>query len=217
MSIIKLAQRRDPEVPAEGTEGIAAIGHRTYVGGMWDEIGALQFSFLVGQGLKTEHVLLDIACGSLRGGVRFIPYLDAGNYLGIEKEQGLIDLGIAQELDPGVRASKAPELIVSDSFEFERLSRRPDYALAQSLFSHLPPGDILDCLRKLHAFSPRCRLFGTFFLADKPRRNPRTRHDHLTFRYTREELAGFAATSGWRFRYIGEWGHPRGQVMTEFC
>jgi hypothetical protein len=184
---------------------------------MWDEIGALQFSFMVGQGLAASHVLLDIACGSLRGGVRFIPYLDAGNYLGIEKEQKLIDLGIAKELDPGIRSSKAPELVVSDSFEFERFSRRPDYALAQSLFSHLPPRDIVDCLRKLHAFSPQCRLFATFFLADKRRRNPRSRHDHLTFRYTQEQLAGFAAASEWSFRYIGEWGHPRGQVMTEFC
>ena len=130
---------------------------------------------------------------------------------------GRPDLGLAQELDPGIQASKAPELVVSDSFEFERFSRRPDYALAQSLFSHLPPDDIVDCLRKLRAFSPGCRLFATFFLADNPRKNPRARHDHLTFRYTREELAGFAATSGWRFCYIGEWGHPRGQVMTEFC
>ena len=42
--------------------------HRGVVGGMWDEIGKLQFEFMVKQGLKSEHKFLDIGCGSLRGG-----------------------------------------------------------------------------------------------------------------------------------------------------
>ena len=121
----------------EGERGIAAVGHRGYVGGMWDEIGTLQFGFMKAQGLQPHHVLLDIACGSLRGGVHFIPYLDRGNYLGIEKEAGLVRLGLDQELDPSVRSAKAPEFVISDSFEFVRFSRRPGFALAQSLFTHL--------------------------------------------------------------------------------
>jgi hypothetical protein len=210
-------KRSRAEVPAEGNEGIATVGHRAYVGGMWDEIGALQFNFMVSQGLRPGHVLLDIACGSLRGGVHFIPYLDAGNYLGVEKEQRLIDLGISQELDRSVVASKTPELVVSDSFDFKRFSKRPDYALAQSLFTHLPSGDILGCLSKLRDFSPGCRLFATFFLPEGRSKNPKSRHDHLTFRYGIQDLADLAAASGWEFRYVGDWGHPRGQVMAEFC
>lgn len=42
--------------------------HRIAVGGMWDEIGKLQFEFMVKQGLKPHHKFLDIGCGSLRGG-----------------------------------------------------------------------------------------------------------------------------------------------------
>jgi len=52
---------------AHGPEGIKAAGHRRYVGGMWEEIGQLQFDYLVSQGLRPEHVFCDVACGSLRG------------------------------------------------------------------------------------------------------------------------------------------------------
>ena len=40
--------------------------HRESVGGMWDEIGCLQFEFLKKQGLLPEHKFLDVGCGSLR-------------------------------------------------------------------------------------------------------------------------------------------------------
>ena len=59
----------------EGESGIKMVGHREYVGGMWELIGKLQFNFIVGQGLKPENCFLDIACGPLRGGIHFIPYL----------------------------------------------------------------------------------------------------------------------------------------------
>src|SRR5689334_15595174 len=86
------------EMSPQGAEGVKKLGHRTYVGGLWDELGQLQFDFLVNNGLKPQHYLLDIACGSLRAGVHFIPYLEVGHYLGIDKEEDLIQAGIEQEL-----------------------------------------------------------------------------------------------------------------------
>ena len=53
----------------EGDAGVDQLGHREYVGGLWDEMGKLQFDFMVSQGLSPEHTMLDIACGALRGGV----------------------------------------------------------------------------------------------------------------------------------------------------
>ncbi len=41
------------------------------VGGMWEEIGRLQFVFLVEKGLQPHHEMLDIGCGTLRGGRHF--------------------------------------------------------------------------------------------------------------------------------------------------
>lgn len=74
----------------EGDEGMAKLSHRGYIGGRWDEIGKLQFDFLVSKGLKPHHALLDIACGSVRLGIHAIPYLDQSCYLGLEKESGML-------------------------------------------------------------------------------------------------------------------------------
>jgi hypothetical protein len=80
-----------------GTQSVDNLGHRAYVGGLWEAIGRLQFRFMIERGLEPQHVFLDVACGSLRGGVRFIPYLEPGCYLGLDIKQELIDIGIKHE------------------------------------------------------------------------------------------------------------------------
>jgi hypothetical protein len=46
---------------------LAALRHRDVVGGMWDDIGKLQFDFLCDHGLRPSCRLIDIGCGCLRG------------------------------------------------------------------------------------------------------------------------------------------------------
>ena len=46
--------------------------------------------------------------------------------------------------------------------------------------------------------------------------NPATPCDVIGFHDTPSEMAEFARETGWALRYIGDWGHPRGQVMTQF-
>jgi hypothetical protein len=59
--------------------------------------------------LRWRHVLLDIGCGSLRGGSRFIPYLGTGNYLGVECESDLIESEIEKEIGRSVCDLKKPQ------------------------------------------------------------------------------------------------------------
>lgn len=201
----------------EGESGIQKIGHRNYVGGMWDEIGSMQFDFLVMQGLKPQHRLLDIACGALRLGVKAIPYLEPGHYLGIEKEATLVKAGLEVELDPAVRAEKRPNIVVSDAFEFERLGAKADYAMAQSLFSHFPPGLIGQCFSKLRPHMAEGSVFfATYFETQSPIRNPDVPHDHGFFAYTRSEMCGFGEANGFEAEYIGDWKHPREQVIVAY-
>lgn len=205
-----------PPITPEGIETINAIGHRDYVGGMWEEIGQLQFNFLVAQGLKPEHTLLDIACGSLRGGVHFINYLNVGNYLGLDKEQELINRGIEQELGKDEQAEMQPEFVISDGFEFDKFSKKPDYAIAQSLFTHLVENDIKRCLKNLKEFACHKPLtfFATFFECETPKKGElETSHSHAKFEYTRAQMEQFGIESGWQVEYLGDWGHPRGQKM----
>jgi SAM-dependent methyltransferase len=205
-----------PPAP-HGPDGIDKVGHRQYVGGLWDEIGKLQFEFLVSRGLKPNHVLLDIACGSMRAGVHLIPYLDRGNYLGVDKEAMLIERGLAVEIPQDVREAKVPEVIVSDSFDFVRLSKSPDFAIAQSLFTHLPPRHIRRCLRRLREVAPPdCHFYATFFETSESIRNPRRPHDLMIWYYTRQQMIAFGTETGWSATYLGDWAHPRGQVMVEY-
>ena len=204
-----------PRVIPEGRAGVIAIGHRDYVGGMWETMGRLQFDFLVERGLEPQHTLLDIACGSLRGGVHFIRYLDPGNYLGIEKEAALIRRGLAKELPREVREQKRPELVVSGTFEFERFSKRADFSLAQSLFTHLNEDDLELCLRKLHAnVAAGHELFATF--APGARTNEGRSHARASFFYAPSRLEAIGERNGFAAHYIGEWGHPRNQMMMQF-
>ena len=192
-------------------------GHRDYVGGLWEALGTLQFRFMVDQGLEPRHVLLDVACGSLRAGVRFIPYLEPGNYLGIDMHKKLIDAGVEIELGKKLYALKKPEFVVSDQFEFDSFSRLPDFAIAQSLFSHLTANDIALCLRNLRKVAkPDTRLFASFFESEQPQRNVDRSEPRGKFLYTRDQMGKMGAECGWKSRYIGDWNHPRDQKMFEY-
>lgn len=197
----------------EGRRGIAVLGHRRYVGGRWDEIGRLQFEFMLAQGLRPEQVFLDVGCGSFRGGVHFIPYLDAGNYLAIDKEEEIVRRGMERELGRELVESKRPEVVITDRFEFQRLSRKPDCSLSLSLFTHLSREDIERCLRNLRSFvNPGHRYFATFF--EGGRDSDKTiSHSLDHFEYTRESMERFGLENGWEPTYIGAWGHPRDLMM----
>ncbi len=117
---------------------------------MWEEIGKLQFDFLVERGLQPGHYLLDIGCGSLRGGVHFIRYLDKGRYFGLEKEASLLEAGRSVELKRYALEEKGPQLFEADDFDLSALPPevRFDFMLAQSVFTHLPPQLIEFCVKR---------------------------------------------------------------------
>ena len=203
--------------PSEGTAGIQKLGHRNYVGGRWDEIGDLQFNFLVAHGLEPQSVLLDIACGSLRLGCRAIPYLAPGHYLGIEKEGELLRAGLEQELDPAVVQRQRPQLVVDDSFAFEKLGKVADLAMAHSLFTHLPPEAIGLCFQRLRPWLQAEGVFyATYFPTAQTRRQSARGHDHGYFAYTDAEIRTFGDDHGFHCDLLGDWGHPRGQVMAAY-
>jgi ubiquinone/menaquinone biosynthesis C-methylase UbiE len=161
--------------------------------------------------------LLDIGCGSLRGGVEFISYLHAQNYLGLDSSNRLIQAGIKEELGRRLLKLKSPEFVVSNSFEFEKFSKKPDFALAHSTFTHLTESDIRLCLENLRRFvNPGCRLYATYFIADTPQPNHSKSHSQKSFRYSRAIVEDFGAKAGWTPTYIGEWGHPENQMMVEY-
>ncbi|WP_375411380.1 hypothetical protein [uncultured Bradyrhizobium sp.] len=208
--------------PGDDWRAIHEMGHRNFVGGSdeyWDSISTLQFEFLKANGLHPDHTFFDIGCGSLRAGTKLIRYLDQDRYVGIDKHIELVIYGVAAELGVDVFGAKHPRFVITDHFEFDKVDARPDFAIAQSLFSHLNESDILECLNRLKAVAaPGCRFFATFFESQRETewRNPAQSHSHGHFCYTRAKMEAFGISAGWVPSYIGEWNHPRGQKIIEF-
>lgn len=199
--------------------------HRLFVGGMWEEIGTLQFQFLCQQGLRPEHALLDVGCGSLRGGIHFVPYLNTGNYYGLDINASLIEAG-KRELAAIDALSKEPHLLVDDQFRFSRFGAQVDYALAISVFSHLYANHILRCLVEMKKVLKADGVFyATFFVAPHPLHIDDIHHepggivshfDQDPFHYALSEIQAMAASVGFTAEHVRTWQHPRNQQMIAF-
>ena len=105
--------------------------HRNFVGGLWQEIGDLQFEFLMRNGLAAHHTLIDIGCGALRCGIPIIRYLDCGNYFGLDINSSLIEAARSELANEGL-TNKHPQLLVNEKFDFGRFGVHFDFAIAQS-------------------------------------------------------------------------------------
>lgn len=208
-------------------EQISAGEHRKRVGPHWDEIGKHQFEFLVEQGLSPDSRFLDVGCGSLRGGIHFVRYLDPENYFGIDINSSLLYAGLHHEIPAAGLTDKLPAANLKTTTIFEcDFGVTFDFLLAQSVFSHLPLNHIRLCLyQTARVTQPGARFFATFF--ERPpqtsfdqsvkQKNTTTHPERDPYHYLPSDLE-WAATSvaPWRCHYIGDWGHIRGQQMMEF-
>lgn len=203
------------------------VGHRDAVGGMWDEMGEKQLQMLIEYGLMPHHDFLDVGCGSLRAGVHLIPYLEPGRYVGIDQEQSLLDAGIAKELGAERAQTFRPQLACMDDFGFERLGRTFDYAIAQSVFSHLEFNLIARCIVNIdRVLNPGGTFFATFFhnpygaamIDPIPRQNGAffTHYDRDPFHYDLAWFEALVAKLSIEMEFIGAWGHPRDQQLLRF-
>jgi Methyltransferase domain len=210
---------------AEITRRVGRGHHRGAIGGLWDEMGQLQLDFLTGRGLTPDMALLDIGCGSLRAGVRFVDYLGADNYFGTDLNKSLLDAGYRRELTDELRGKLPRDHLVADGeFDFSWLPRKVDMALAQSVFTHLPLNHARVCLTRLaHAMKPGGKFFMTFFECGGPIDQPIEQMRHLTttatsdpYHYYADDFRYAAKNLPWEMEYIGDWKHPRNQRMLCF-
>jgi len=190
--------------------------HRKAVGGRWEEMGLLQFDFMVKMGLLPEHRLLDVGCGCLRGGVRFIHYLNWNRYAGVDKNQGLLDAGKTEMLK--ILSSRAYNIHQSGNFEFPEHWEKFDYALAQSLFTHLAPGMVSRCISAVASvLKPGGRFYATFFDRAMKKELPiETFNGRDPYHLERVHLEYMAEAAGLEISFIGDWDHPMKQQMVEF-
>jgi SAM-dependent methyltransferase len=119
------------------------------IGGEWEEYGNIQRDFLIAQGLKPHHRLLDLGCGTGRLARKIVPYLAYENYLGVDisKEAILYAWRLADDegWDNG-DTRKVGELRRGPRFgcwqNIDGIKEQFDFVWAFSVFIHLPRAEI---------------------------------------------------------------------------
>jgi hypothetical protein len=102
----------------------------------WDKVRDAITPFLIECGLKPEHTLCDVGCGTMRNGKILIDYLDAENYYGIEAAKAALDEGIAKELDAEVINAKTPHFLANSTFNLAFFDVHMDWILSYAVFIH---------------------------------------------------------------------------------
>lgn len=103
---------------------------------VWQVKRDFQIAFLRGHGLQTQNYLADLGCGTLRGGIPIIEYLEPGHYNGFEVRADA--LAEAQnELEANGLEDKRPVLTRCDDLGSLRLEQRFDVIWAFSVLVHL--------------------------------------------------------------------------------
>lgn len=131
----------------------------------YDVSSAVQFNLLTALGLRDEHYLLDVGCGSLKAGRLFIPYLRPDRYFGIEHLPWLIQESIDREIGADLVRIKRPTFSDDNNWTMSIFNRKFDFILAQSIFSHLPKAKIRHCVAEgKKVLKPGGIFAATFFV-----------------------------------------------------
>lgn len=185
------------------------LDYRSYVGPevRYDLVAAAQFVILTYLGLREYHTLLDIGCGSLRGGKLFIPYLLPEKYFGVEPEKWLVEDGIKYELGKDILTVKRPRFLYSDQFQFSEFGMEFDYLLAQSIFTHASQSQIRKCLSEAKkVMHKNSLLIATVMPGDSDYEGDEWVYPEA-ITYTLKTMYGLVREQG-MYLYKLDWPHP---------
>ncbi|MFJ8072429.1 class I SAM-dependent methyltransferase [Streptomyces sp. NPDC096176] len=175
----------------------------------WLAIGRMQFDYLREHGLRPQDRMLEIGCGNLRAGWRFIDHLEPGHYYGIDISPDILIEAKKTLVSYGLQ-HKLPYLTPVENLTLDFL---PDASFtvvhAHSVFSHSPLEVIDECLANVG----RVLAPGGFFDFTYDRTETRE-HQVLgeDFYYRTETLTRLAAKHGLVARFMDDWELlPHGQ------
>lgn len=183
--------------------------YRAYVGPPqdFDLVAAMTFNLITTLGLRQHHKLLDIGCGSLRTGRLLIPYLNTGNYVGVEPNKWLVEEGIQRETGQDQILLKKCRFYYDSSLKGIPNGELFDFVIAQSIFSHCGPDLLENWLDEIsNQLSFSGLLVATFIIGEDCQTNGWFYPGCVS--YTRETMNDFAKKAGLNF-FILDWKHPR--------
>lgn len=204
-----MIQSEDPQNSARKNIPTGSKHYKTFIGPResYDLVSAMQFSLLTFLGLREHHSLLDIGCGSLRGGRLFINYLLPGRYFGIEPEKWLVEEGIKNEIGNDLIRIKKPVFRHDDDFILTAFNQNFDFLLAQSIFSHASQPQIKQCLSEAKKVMSKTSVFAATFVRGEQNYTGDKWVYPQCVTYTLEHMMQLAGEQGLSCKLI-HWPHP---------
>ncbi len=111
----------------------------------WEEKRRFQIAFLREAGLLPQHALLDLGCGTLRGGIPIIEYLEPGHYTGVDVRASALRDAARELRDYRLEAKRARLVRVGRLADLD-LGAAFDIVWAFSLLYHLADATLNECM-----------------------------------------------------------------------
>lgn len=158
----------------------------------WDRHGDLQAKFLQEMGLRPEHSLLEIGCGTGRLARKIVPYLDPNGYFGVDIS--------------ALAVQAACEMLQSEGLSgFDLSTGWPtghfDYLWSFSVTIHLPQDELVVMMQRA---ASRMSRNSKFLFSYHPERFEE-RTGLKQFRHTLETYQWAARAAGLSFRKVEQW------------
>ena len=116
---------------------------------LWKMKQDFQYDFLLNHGLKPNSTLLDIGCGTLRGGIRFIEFLDPRKYHGLDVRPKALQEGESYIKEKNLD-SKLPKLHLINNYSSYKIEQSFDFAFAFSVLFHMTDEICSECFLFVH-------------------------------------------------------------------
>uniref|UniRef100_UPI003F4943EB class I SAM-dependent methyltransferase n=1 Tax=Streptomyces chartreusis TaxID=1969 RepID=UPI003F4943EB len=203
-AVMESDTRRNPE---------AAVGSQSH--DRWLALGEMQFNYLIEHGLQPTDRVLDIGCGNLRAGWRFIQFLTPGGYYGIDISPDILIAAKATVTKYGLQ-EKLPHLTITKDLRLDFLPDSYfDVVHAHSVFSHSPIDVIDECLAHVGRILAPGGFFDFTFDRTERKEHHVLRED---FYYRTETLTRLAGRHGLIARFMEDWEKlPHGQSKIRVC
>lgn len=128
------------------------------------------FNYLLSQGIRREDVVVDYGCGTMRIGRHLVDYLNKGNYIGMDLDQRLLDVGL-ELLDPNTRIEKEPTLTpISPKTLREVAAKIPGFVFAKGVLQHVPPDGLASFFSNIASIGSRSLILIAIKHSEKSRR-----------------------------------------------
>jgi cyclopropane fatty-acyl-phospholipid synthase-like methyltransferase len=189
-------RRRFPSRAARRHE---LVGPRDF----WKEKRDFQIAFLKTHGLKPTNTLVDIGCGTLRGGVPIIRYLDSGHYAGVDV-RAEIESEARAELTEHRLGTKEPTLVYGKGLADIQLDRKFDVAWAFAVLFHLTDDRLRECFSFVREHLSERGVF--YANVNLGHHEPETWREFPALWRTHDEYESEGARVGLKLTDLGELG-----------